>query len=58
MVSERTTQDEILVTLYSLCVCFVLFAVDDGAILDIVLDNFKYGPPSGYDRIMLEQSLL
>lgn len=37
---------------------FCLLPVDDGAILDIVLDNFKYGPPSGYDRIMLEQSLL
>lgn len=32
--------------------------VDEGAILDIVLDNFNYHPPPGFDRIMLEQSLL
>ncbi|XP_018570945.1 SPRY domain-containing protein 7 [Anoplophora glabripennis] len=32
--------------------------VDDGAILDIILDNFNYAPPSGFDKIMLEQSLL
>ncbi|XP_041974309.1 SPRY domain-containing protein 7 [Aricia agestis] len=32
--------------------------VDDGAILDIILDNFRYPPPSGYEKIMVEQSLL
>ncbi|CAG9107473.1 unnamed protein product [Plutella xylostella] len=32
--------------------------VDDGAILDIILDNFLYPPPSGYEKIMVEQSLL
>ncbi|XP_063709592.1 SPRY domain-containing protein 7 [Culicoides brevitarsis] len=32
--------------------------VDDGAILDVVLDNFTYTPPPGFDRIMIEQSLL
>ncbi|KAJ8920733.1 hypothetical protein NQ315_004872 [Exocentrus adspersus] len=32
--------------------------VDDGAILDIILDNFNYPPPSGFEKIMLEQSLL
>uniref|UniRef100_A0A182KCF5 Ig-like domain-containing protein n=1 Tax=Anopheles christyi TaxID=43041 RepID=A0A182KCF5_9DIPT len=32
--------------------------VDDGAILDIVLDNFAYGPPPGFERILVEQSLL
>lgn len=32
--------------------------VDDGAILDIILENFNYMPPSGFDKIMLEQSLL
>ncbi|KAJ8974924.1 hypothetical protein NQ317_010207 [Molorchus minor] len=32
--------------------------VDDGAILDIILDNFNYPPPSGFEAIMLEQSLL
>ncbi|KAJ4428893.1 hypothetical protein ANN_25886 [Periplaneta americana] len=32
--------------------------VDDGAILDIVLDNFHHSPPGGFDKIMLEQSLL
>lgn len=37
---------------------FVTLPVDDGAILDIVLDDFNYGPSPGYDKIMLEQSLL
>ncbi|RZC39922.1 SPRY domain-containing protein 7 [Asbolus verrucosus] len=32
--------------------------VDDGAILDIILENFNYSPPSGFEKIMLEQSLL
>ncbi|XP_052867083.1 SPRY domain-containing protein 7 [Anopheles cruzii] len=32
--------------------------VDDGAILDIVLENFSYGPPAGFERILIEQSLL
>ncbi|XP_063547481.1 SPRY domain-containing protein 7 [Cydia strobilella] len=32
--------------------------VDDGAILDIILDNFLYPPPTGYEKIMVEQSLL
>lgn len=32
--------------------------VDDGAILDIVLDNFRYNSPAGYDPIMLEKSIL
>lgn len=37
---------------------FFFFSVDDGAILDIILDNFNYPPPSGFEKIMLEQSLL
>ncbi|CAG9854940.1 unnamed protein product [Phyllotreta striolata] len=32
--------------------------VDDGAILDIILDNFNHLQPSGFEKIMLEQSLL
>lgn len=40
--------------IYSLC----LVLVDDGAILDIVLDDFNYGPPPGFEKIMIEQSLL
>ncbi|XP_071052494.1 SPRY domain-containing protein 7 [Onthophagus taurus] len=32
--------------------------VDDGAILDIVLENFNYSTPAGFEKIMLEQSLL
>jgi SPRY domain len=35
----------------------VLF-VDDGAILDLIVDNFNYSIPSGYDKIMVEQTLL
>lgn len=43
-----------------LCICtkWIYFAVGNGAILDIILDNFTYGPPSGFERILLEQSLL
>lgn len=36
----------------------ILFLVDDGAILDIVLENFCYPPPAGFEKIMVEQSLL
>lgn len=32
--------------------------VDDGAVLDVVFENFVRDPPPGYDKIMLEQSLL
>ncbi|XKL60964.1 hypothetical protein PGB90_008021 [Kerria lacca] len=32
--------------------------VDDGAIMDIILDNFVYAPPNGFQKIMVEQSLL
>ncbi|XP_039948137.1 SPRY domain-containing protein 7 [Bactrocera tryoni] len=32
--------------------------VGNGAIVDIILDNFQYGAPPGFEKIMLEQSLL
>jgi len=35
-----------------------MFKVDEGAVLDVVFEEFAHGPPSGYDKIMLEQSLL
>ena len=35
-----------------------LLSVDDGAVLDIILDDFNYGPPPGFEKIMIEQSLL
>ncbi|CAH0386787.1 unnamed protein product [Bemisia tabaci] len=37
---------------------FPALFVDEGAILDLIVDNFQYPVPPGYDRIMLEQSLL
>lgn len=37
---------------------FPCLFVDDGAILDIVLDNFSYSVPPGFERILIEQSLL
>ncbi|XP_060648765.1 SPRY domain-containing protein 7 [Drosophila sulfurigaster albostrigata] len=37
---------------------FPVIYVGNGAILDIILDNFSHGPPSGFERILLEQSLL
>uniref|UniRef100_A0A0K8UAL4 SPRY domain-containing protein 7 n=1 Tax=Bactrocera latifrons TaxID=174628 RepID=A0A0K8UAL4_BACLA len=32
--------------------------VGNGAIVDIILDNFHFGAPPGFEKIMLEQSLL
>lgn len=32
--------------------------VDDGAILDLIVDNFFHQSPAGFEKIMLEQSLL
>lgn len=45
---------------FRLSITFDIFsiAVDDGAILDINLENFLYPPPNGYEKIMVEQSLL
>ncbi|KAM8707639.1 hypothetical protein ACLKA7_014725 [Drosophila subpalustris] len=37
---------------------FPVIYVGNGAILDIILDNFTHGPPSGFERILIEQSLL
>ncbi|XP_062562708.1 SPRY domain-containing protein 7 [Armigeres subalbatus] len=37
---------------------FPCLFVDDGAILDIVLDKFSFSPPPGFERILIEQSLL
>ncbi|KAH8343768.1 hypothetical protein KR059_007634 [Drosophila kikkawai] len=36
----------------------LFISVGNGAILDIILDNFSHGPPPGFERILLEQSLL
>lgn len=32
--------------------------VDDGAILDLIVDNFNFQIPSGYEKVMVEQTLL
>jgi len=32
--------------------------VDDGAILDLILQDFAHPPPMGFEKIMVEQSLL
>ncbi|KAI9580039.1 SPRY domain-containing protein 7 isoform X1 [Glossina fuscipes] len=37
---------------------FPVIYVGNGAIVDIILDNFLYPIPAGFERIMLEQSLL
>ncbi|CAB0037345.1 unnamed protein product [Trichogramma brassicae] len=37
---------------------FPALHVDNGAILDLIVENFVYTPPMGFDKIMLEQSLL
>jgi hypothetical protein len=42
-------------SIYFMLICIL---VDDGAILDFVAENFSYPPPPGFEKIMLEQSLL
>lgn len=37
---------------------FPIFYVDEGAIMDIQFVNFFHEPPEGFERIMIEQSLL
>nr|CAG4648921.1 EOG090X0EPP [Polyphemus pediculus] len=37
---------------------FPALYVDDGAVLDVVFEDFVHDLPPGYDKIMLEQSLL
>ncbi|PAV75515.1 hypothetical protein WR25_13603 isoform B [Diploscapter pachys] len=37
---------------------YPLLYVDDSAILDIKFKNFSYTPPSGFDEILVEQTLL
>ncbi|KAL7723178.1 hypothetical protein ACLKA6_007996 [Drosophila palustris] len=37
---------------------FLVIYIGNGAILDIILDNFTHGPPSGFERILIEHSLL
>lgn len=37
---------------------FPVFYVDDGAILDAAFTTFYHQPPPGFDRIMVEKSLL
>ena len=32
--------------------------VDDGAILDVQFVDFSHPPPDGFDRIMLERTIL
>lgn len=44
------------ITLFFFFIFFLL--VDDGAILDIILERFSYPPSNGYDKLMLEQSIL
>lgn len=34
------------------------FLVDDGAILDAAFTTFTHQPPIGFDRILIEKSLL
>lgn len=51
--SER----EMIHLLLKLLLKFV-FSVDEGAILDLILDNFVYASPMGFEKIMVEQSLL
>lgn len=37
---------------------FPVVYVDDGAILDVSFTSFQYEPPLGFDRILVEKSLL
>ena len=43
------------------CTCNLytfLLVVDDGAILDVQFVDFSFPPPDGFDRIMLERTIL
>jgi hypothetical protein len=37
---------------------YPVFYVDDGAILDVQFMDFSFPPPDGFDRILLERSIL
>ncbi|RNA36404.1 SPRY domain-containing 7-like [Brachionus plicatilis] len=37
---------------------YPVFYVDDGSILDVQFDSFYHQPPNGFDRIMIEKSIL
>lgn len=37
---------------------FPVFFVDEGAILDVQFSTFFHQPPIGYDRILVEKSIL
>ena len=37
---------------------YILFSVDEGAILDCIFENFLHQPPNGFERIMIEKALL
>jgi len=37
---------------------FPVFYVDEGAILDAVFEKFNYPPPGGFERIMIEKTVL
>ncbi|CAL4102879.1 unnamed protein product [Meganyctiphanes norvegica] len=37
---------------------YPLLYVDDGAIMDVIFESFNHSPPSGFDSIMMEKSLL
>ena len=34
------------------------YLVDEGAILDAVFERFNYPPPGGFERIMIEKTVL
>jgi len=37
---------------------YPVFYVDDSAILDVSFDNFLYPPPTGYQKLMMEKSII
>ena len=49
-----SSQNISLMSIYIL----LFFLVDDGAVLDVMFEKFYHAAPSGFDPIMIEQSLL
>ena len=44
--------------LYAIYMLYGVFSVESPAVLDVHFDRFFHQPVDGFDRIMIEQSLL
>ena len=56
--SPKLLKFDNLIFIFILIQVYPLLYVDDSAILDIKFKSFSYTPPSGFDEILVEQTLL